>query len=486
MKLIYAVGMVFLSFLSSNLFASTYWVNKTGSDTKGCSDSQTNACLTIQKGLSLVKPGDTLYVGEGTYIEDSSKSSYTTKCGWFDPIVASLCMRTSGTAAQPIILSAAPGAEGKVILDSQSTRMGIQFNGKDYIAVKGFVFINNMIIGVGNYGQVQNVVPNMDELSVGTLIENNKFYNTWGPQGENVSAIGMWGSKDWIVRSNVIDGVSAGAPTIAAGIQSYGVINALIEKNTITNVGFGVFWKDHFVQDLTARTPWDESEIRENIIKATNIGVQIGIRGDQSVEAGNNYVHHNIIYGLGADGIGIYSNMAGAFGVSADLDIRNNLIDGGGSSGTVAVSIDSQRTAHLYGNIMVRVDLGVQLIKYSDVKVVNLVSSDYNIYDNTFQNAADRYSATGVYFHTLADWKKAQDSQFVTLAMSSPDSHSITSSASVLFNNPSAAVYTHKSGSPAIGFLPDKTNAGPYQNGNEVIGGPVANPPGAPIAPKIK
>ncbi len=78
----------------------------------------------------------------------------------------------------------------------------------------------------------------------------------------------MWGSKDWVVRNNRIDKVVQGDGTrAAAAIQAYGVINALVEHNEMTNVEFGVYWKDHFIKDASRRH-FFESEIRFNKINA--------------------------------------------------------------------------------------------------------------------------------------------------------------------------------------------------------------------------
>jgi len=52
----------------------------------------------------------------------------------------------------------------------------------------------------------------------------------------NMSGIGMWGSKDWVVKNNLIDtAYTIDSTRGAAGIQAYGTINALIEHNEIKN-----------------------------------------------------------------------------------------------------------------------------------------------------------------------------------------------------------------------------------------------------------
>lgn len=464
-------------FVTNVSFGATYWVSESGSDSNGCT-SQSDSCLTIQKGISVLNPGDTLYISAGTYIEDSSKNPATKKCGWFDPLVASLCINKSGTKESPITISAAPDDEGKVIVDSEGVRAGVQLNSNDYITFKGMVFKNHFSVGIANWGQVENEVANLSPLAEGIVIDGNIFLNTYGSAGDNVSSVAMWGSKDWIVRNNLIDGVTAGGSTVAAGIQSYGVINALIENNTIRNVGYGIFWKDHYVKNATTRELWQESEIRFNRITASSEGIRISIRGSRTVEAGHSYIHHNIIDGLKSGGIGIHSAMAGAFGPSGDLVINNNLVDGGGNSATVGISVDAHRTLSLKANILTRVNLGVELIKYSDVNLVKLISSNYNIFDPSFQNIVDRYSNTSKSFSSLNSWKTVTAGSSQTLSVNSPDVNSITASFSNLFANNTK--YDYATSSPARNLVSTGINAGPYETGQEVIGLSAGNPPAPP------
>jgi hypothetical protein len=376
-----------------------------------------------------------------------------------------LCAQASGEPQKPIVISAAPGHEHKVIIDSELQRAGFQLSSHDFISIKGLVFKNHYSVGIANWGQPQNEVADIPALSEGIVIEGNEFYNTWGPEGDNVSSIAMWGSKDWIVNNNLIDGVDAGGPTIASGIQSYGVINATITNNTIRNVGFGIFWKDHFVKNAATRELWQESDIGYNKISAENAGIRISIRGQNSVEAGHSYIHHNIINGLGPEGVGILAAMSGAAGPSGSLTIDHNLIDGHNNS-TIGISVDSHRRLSVRGNIFTRLNLALELVRYSDTNRVKLIYSDYNIFDSFFQNIVDRYSPTSGSITSLSVWKTLVSDSFNTIAISSPDTNSelVTSS---LFEN--LDNYKHSPTSPALKLV-QGMNAGPYEQGDEIIG----------------
>jgi hypothetical protein len=467
------------AFLSSSLSAAEFWVSPTGLDTNNCS-TQLAACKTIQRGISLLNPGDTLYIKAGTYIEDSSTSSFTKRCGWFDPVVASICITKSGTPDKPITISSAPGDERKVIIDSQSIRAGLQIQGHDYIVFNGLTFKNQHTVGIANWGQAENNVADIARLAEGIVVQNSSFFNTHGNAGGNISSIAMWGSKDWVVRNNLIDGVTAGGSTVTAGIQSYGVINALIENNTIRNAGFGIFWKDHYVKDLNTRELWQESEIRYNYIDVPKVGIRVSIRGENSPEAGHNHFHHNIITGLTDSSFGIEYAMSGAHSISGKLTVNNNLIDGQGKTSTVGLSVDAARELNVYGNIFRRLTVPLQLIKYSDTKLVSLAYANFNIYEPKVTIIVDRYSTTTKQFNLLTDWKGVKTGPYLTVDVNSPDLGSIGVHSDILFDNFSK--YTHHSESPALNFLAQGKHAGPYETGTEVIGVSYAESP--PQSPK--
>jgi hypothetical protein len=449
--------------------AADYWVTKTGNDSNDCTNNTSDACLTIQKGISLAGPGDRVLITEGTYIENSDSSQFTAACKWLDGDLVSICPRISGTPQDPILIQAAPGHEGKVIIDSQGERIGMHMQSFDYIEIRGLKFINNYIIGISSWGQPQNIVADEDLQSVGVIIEDCEVSNTWGPFGKNVSAIGMWGSKDWQVRNNYITQVSRGTSDDSSGIQAYGVMNALIENNYITNAGYGIFWKHHFVLDEQNRGWVDESEIRYNVINTSIHGVNISIMGENSTESGINHIHHNIIYGF--SGSGIHGRTAGAYAVSGPFRIEHNIFHGQGSS-SKGITLDAQKNSEIYGNIFLGSSLEIELILDSTTKAVQLVRSNHNIFDTSFRLIADRYSNeySSKTISSLRDWQAATDASIFTLGFDNPDTQSVTASADSIFEDADNNIYTYSANSVANDFMPDGSNAGPYQTGNENIG----------------
>ena len=478
---------VCLVFSCTTAISAEYWVTKNGDDNNNCTNVTGDSCLTIQKGVSLLSAGDTLNIGAGIYNDDGGNSPFIpngTIVGWLDanPPSSNVVITVNGTLGNLITIQAIPGIEGQVTIDAENQRMAIHMQSSDYIRIKGLNIINSRGSAITSWGQSSNAVADVNRLSIGVVIENNKVINTTGDFGTNICAISMWGSQDWTVRNNLIDTsheLFQGTSTFRRfgnGIMAYGVINALIENNEILNVGSGVFWKDHFITDLGTRGLVNESEIRYNKITALGGPVYIGIKGSNSVEAGDNYVHHNILYGHGSNEEGgVRVSMAGAFAQSGDIRIEHNLIDGEGITHSRGISIDASRNITIIGNIILRTKVAIDYIAYDSSVAVGkkpvINNSNNNIY-NTFNTliTVDKYGMLGAGFTQLSNWQAALASQFESLNYDNPDPNSIVEIPENLFDNLDDKNYINKVDSPAIGFMPDGSNAGPYQFGNEIIG----------------
>ncbi len=459
---------------------STYWVSKTGSDTNG-GTSAADSFLTIQRGVSELAAGDTLNVRAGIYTDDGGASPYAPPVfnGWIDsqPASSNVSVYANGTPGNLITIQAAPGEEGQVTIDGENNRVGIHLQNSDYIRIRGFNIVNSRTQGIASWGQAENEVADPARLSVGVVIENNSIQDTRGRFGDNVSALAMWGSQDWVVRNNYINyaeeqNTDGTFNRLGNGIQSYGVINALVENNYIENVNSGVFWKAHFITDLATRGLVFESEIRYNKIQATGRPIQLlGV-----TEAGENIIRNNILYGQGGlnDEAGVHVAMSQAPENSGPVRIENNLIDGEGNSFSEGVSIDASRYVSLSGNIIMRTKRDAVYYAWSsaaaDGKLPVLNESDYNIYDSSFQIDADRYSGADQPFFTLSAWQAKLASEVMALNVDNPDGNSISQDMTGFFVDLANKDYRNVPGSPALGFMPDGSNAGPYQTGHEVIG----------------
>lgn len=406
--------------LSTPAWSSSYWIAKTGNDQNDCL-TEPNACASIQKALSLVQPGDHILIKPGIYSEDSSQSPYSRPCYFFNGL-ASLCVQTSGTQDAPIRVSAAPAAPpGSVVLDNLNARVGILMNAKSYYHFDGLTVRNSIKNGIANQSQAGNEVADPQFLSVGVRIENCQFFGVSTPDaGDNIAAIGMWSSQDWLVRNTLIDGVNGGS-----GIRVYGVINARVEHNQIRNVSEGVLWKDHFVNDLSTRELPFESEIAYNLISASRYGVLIQIRGANTPEAGHNWIHHNIFNGFSADeAAGVRVRMYEAFAQSGELKVAHNLFDCAGLSGCQGVSVDASSRLELANNLFVQTDLPIDLIKQDEIRLPQLWQSDHNLYIDGFKVVVNHYAPTVRSYLNLADWQAVVAGSLPGLNLSQPDLHS--------------------------------------------------------------
>lgn len=445
--------------------ATEYWVSQMGNDDSDCK-SLSSACKTIQKGISILVAGDILNIDEGTYIEDSATSLHSDKCGLLDANYGSLCVLSSGTPSQPIVIRALPGKEKKVIIDSEGKRAGLIIRKQDYIHVKNLTFINSWTGGIATPGGPAGV-PDESQLSIGCLIEGNTILKTTGAKGVNNSAIYMWSTKDWIVRGNTVNYVY-GNGTASNGIQTYGTINAIIENNTITEVDHGINWKDHYV--TSDGQLFQESIIRNNFFSVTSAGIRISIRADGSNPAGHNQIEGNIIELENSSAIGIAAYLAGANAISGDFDIKHNLFISrtGGNKG---IEADSLNSITVVGNVFAGIKVPMSLRLKQVTRPAALVKSDYNVFDTTFQIQHDSNHTDEENYDTLKNWQAVQpskDETLFSLQYDFPDRYSIQQSGVKILE---ANIDDYKDVIPEVLIDNGKSyQPGPYQKNDQVIG----------------
>ena len=406
-----------------------FFVKKSGNDSNGCSNNTDDACLTIQKGISLVGPGDTLNIGAGVYRDDGGRSIFKPAefCGWLDsrPTSSNVCIRKDGTALEPITIRAYPGMEGDVIVDGEGVRLPIHLGNSDYIHIKGLKVINAMTIGIASWGQPENSVADDERLSIGCVIDNNIIETVRTPNGMNGSAIGVWGTKDWVVTNNKISDIYSTGGTLAAGIQAYGVINILIKNNHFSNTDFGIYWKDHFVSDLDRSESLVESEISHNVFEGLQRGFYIA--GGYE-EAGQNFIHHNIFRDYSEYGVYINHQYRSSSYAAVGLRIENNLFDGTGNTSSTAIWNDTYKNTVVVKNIFKNISKYLTMATWSSQnKPGDLSRVEGNIFypkmGTVRIDAPSGYS--GSLFTTLSSWQEAQKSNYITLSVDQPDFNSI-------------------------------------------------------------
>jgi hypothetical protein len=450
-----------------------WYVAKSGNDTNAGTPEA--PFLTINKAVSVAGIGDTVVVRAGTYSESTVDNPHVTQVTWLDTIRTAVSVRVSGNINNRCTIMAHPEDVGSVILDGADTLFGLHANNHSYWNVWGMRFENCIEGGIGSWGQVPNHVPNFDILARGWKVSNCVVDGVYGADGRNVSGIAAWGTQDWHIVNCSINDVTVEGSNLGSGIQSYGMINGLIENIRVTNCGYGVFLKDHFLTSIDPRTRAAGNEIRYCIFDVTSSPFNIGIRGSGSAEAGDNYFHHNICYGFTAGETFITAIMGGAEGQSGSLRLEHNVFDmTGDPTNVTGIDVQAIDSLRLRGNIFCgSYSPAIVLRDVNSPKITRLTESDYNIFTapGTFA-IVDRFgSAPNVTYSTFANWQAALASGSESLAIDNPDANSLlVADIGTVFENRAERDYTHKAESPSLGFMPDDSNAGPFQTGSEVIG----------------
>jgi len=364
---------------------SSWYVSPGGSDSNNC--SQSSPCRQISRALTIVQPGDTIFVADGSY------NAFT---------VNSL----NGTAANPISIQAL--GQSAQILPVTGVRDTIFVTFSSYIVLDGLRSFNanRAAVRVDNSPNitVQNgVFGNNTEWGIFTdfsdhlLIRNNECYGSVGQHGIYVSNSGDYP----IVRANWLhDNAGAGVQLNADASQGGdGIITgALLEDNIIYNNGSAG-------------------------------GGAINLDGVQY-----STIQNNLLYNNHASGITMFQQ-DGAAGPVGDL-VYNNTIDMA-ADGRWALRIDSTVGVNtVRDNIFNNENPnhgGLDITNATDVANTN---SDYNIFGG---GSVAVTPDDGTTFYSLAQWQSHGH-----------DAHSFTATSASLFVNPAAGNYHLLSGAPAI------------------------------------
>lgn len=481
---------------------AVYHVAKTGNDTTG-TGSAGNPFLTIGRAMSVAEVGMTIKVHANggamtTYRESTDPTDplygnpYTTKVNVSGSVVAGISPQVSGQLGNQCTLMVFEGDEGLVQIQGADLLAGIHTDGYDYWTIWGFRIIDCFKGGVVSYDTSTGSVPNKTiggSVSIGWVVENCFFDNIYTDQIshsgiDNCSAISPWGSKDWVIRNNKIrrvydvDGIK-----INSAIQSYYAVNCLIEHNDIES-DQGIFFKDHWLETVFPRAPYAlESEIRYNRIKTTGAPLYVGQRDSTTQESGGHYFHHNICFGTHLTTTGnsaktfFYAKMQQTGGVqqSTTLRIENNILDKSATDTMTGVKVNAFNAVTFKGNILIANGTLYSLENAGDgntFPLTKLVASDENIFVTpAFKMELQKNAPDEVAITSFATWKTKMSGDYRDLAVNTPDINStVLASTTGMFNNIATNDYSYATGSTAIAFMQDGSNAGAYQLGTETIG----------------
>jgi len=321
----------------------------------------------------------------------------------------------------------------------------------------------------------------------GIVVDSCIFYDCSDRIGVpigNQCGIRMDGHDSMIVR-NCFDSLhtdSGGLVTRGSATLCFGGRNALMEQCTVhDNLDGGWFQKQWSVNDNN--TALFGFRMTRCYINDCPFGILVN-QANGYCSTGDCLIDHNIIVNMrphvkaGEFG-GLYgSNQGGSTWApretaSGTARFEHNLICAAQGNNQMMVA-PIQNGVALRGNIM---SVGVRALqhRYQDPTLPHevLSESDYNLWSGQSFYIGSKTMGT-VSYDTLAQWQNAQASDHPWLAIDNPDANSIRwgtdPTYAVLYKDFANRDFTYADGSPAIGFMPDGSNAGPYQVGDEVIG----------------
>jgi parallel beta-helix repeat protein len=314
---------------------ASYYVSPSGSDTNPCSAA--NPCQQIRDTLTLVHPGDTVYVADGVYLGFTAQN-------------------ITGTVVNPItFLAQGTNAYVQATTDRSDNRDNILITFCQYLIIDGLNSTNaprsgmridtsdNITVRNGHFG-TNATWGIFTDFSDDTLLENNECYASGTQHGIYISN----SSQRPILRANRChDNAGAGIHMNADASQGgIGLItNAIVENNIIYNNG-------------------------------TLGGAGINMDGVQS-----SIVRNNLLYNNQASGIAMFQ-IDGAEGPSGDF-VAHNTIDQA-ADGRWALEISNSAGLNtLRNNILNNRNPSHGGIDYqTDVDAAN-TDSDYNLFGGT-------------------------------------------------------------------------------------------------------
>jgi parallel beta-helix repeat protein len=226
--------------------ATTFYVRQSGDDANSGLSADA-AFRTIDKATDDLGPGDTVYVGAGTYQADSGAVPR--------PIAAVDILDAGGTASQPIqiiadVTGVHTGDAGDVVIDGKGVALAMRVSRSSYVTIDGF----RVVRGKGDNGggiQIRNlsdhitvrdcvVTDNFDgvrvESSTDVLLFNNLIYDN-SSRGIRISGSQRARIINNTIANNNDRGISIGGAN-AQGVGSTGaeVKNNIVQDNSNVSV----------------------------------------------------------------------------------------------------------------------------------------------------------------------------------------------------------------------------------------------------------
>lgn len=302
---------------------ATFWTKKTGS--AGNPGTEALPKLTIAQGIGLLSAGDTLMIGNGTYVEA------------LDNVIP------SGTSGNPTIIQAEN--RNGVIIRPTSGLYPFHINGRTYITIDGI-----------DCDAITGEIPVYVQNSTFIVVQNGKARNGQGQYGSGIEFRGP--SSDCSAINNDVE--NNGDSAYAHGIYVGGA-RALIDGNRVSgSSGYGIHLyngiggvNDCIVRNNIVQTSANPAGLiissgfgniaYNNIFKLNNKGIRV-LYG-----ATNTKLFNNTIYGNAQEALEIDSSCSGT-------TYRNNIFFGNGVNTPANSGTGTIQSNNLIGGVNPFVD----------------------------------------------------------------------------------------------------------------------------------
>jgi Hint domain/Bacterial Ig-like domain/Right handed beta helix region len=262
--------------------ATTYYVSSEIGNNNNAGTSESAPLATLQAAADLVRPGDTIEVMNGTYTGPAGGDV--------------LDITTSGTAAAPITIEAAPGQNP--VINSSGCWQGINIEAS-YIVVNGVTVVGD----AANYTLSQALAGN----------------STSNPSldGNGIEVVGTAGTTNTANHVTIENCTVYNEPGAGIGTQFADYVT--IQNNVVyDNAHWSAFGQSGI-------------SLYESVASDTNPGVHSVISGN--IVFGNSQLVPTQGSSIVTDGEGIILDTNNAYNYQGIIEVENNLVYNNGSSG---------------------------------------------------------------------------------------------------------------------------------------------------------
>lgn len=387
LQLVQLVLLVVGLFGAVDLWAATYYVGKSGSDANSCATAQSSSAgsrkLTIISGKNcLTTPGDTLIVGNGTYVESEIQ------------------LTVSGTQASPITIRAENNL-GVVLSSTSGCNPNISFYAS-WLVVDGF------------HSQIDAT-----DVSCGTGLNSatDAFVRMWNSNVPSMTGNTSTGYVGGVVRNCQVDASSHRGVGIKSN-QDFSLVEYCVMHQSLEGMnGLDQVFRENtidapdiFGDHFTCKAGSRNCRFYNNTItmnagsRALTLGGNSGNAFDWDPSTGyecyNCVAYNNVVRVIGGTTSWVFG-MAGC----SNCTMFNNVLIGGsvnfGTGGSAPAVQPNPLNPTLYNNIFYCNGVAAQ-----NGTVSGTLTRDYNNYYNCTGTPAQTHAITGdpLFVNPASDW----------------------------------------------------------------------------------